>query len=127
MHALHGHRLNPHQEFLMIPVWLDDAKERAHDPRPHGGGPRAPITFPIETVVHVRATPRTRLHHGGVSVRLAHHERPVGVPPGVAGMSRWTNCRWRLTTFNVVCVMDAEDRMANVRVLADTWRLWVAT
>jgi hypothetical protein len=42
-------------------------------------------------------------------------------------MSRWTNCRWRLTTFNVVCVMDAEDRMANVRVLADTWRLWVAT
>jgi hypothetical protein len=40
----------------VIPVWLDDGKERAHDPRPHGGGPRAPITFPIETVIRVRAT-----------------------------------------------------------------------
>jgi hypothetical protein len=54
MHALHGHRVNPHQELLMIPVWLDDAKERAHDPRPHGGGPRRPIAYPIEDAIQIR-------------------------------------------------------------------------
>jgi hypothetical protein len=37
----------------VIPVWLDDAKERAHDPRPHNGQ-RAPIAVPIEDAVRIR-------------------------------------------------------------------------
>jgi hypothetical protein len=38
----------------VIPVWLDDGKERAHDPRPHGGGPRRPIAYPIEDAIQIR-------------------------------------------------------------------------
>ena len=38
----------------MIPVWLDDAKERSHDPRPRDGGPRRPILHPIEETVRTR-------------------------------------------------------------------------
>lgn len=37
----------------MIPVWLDDAKERAHDPRPHDDGPRRPISYPIEETARI--------------------------------------------------------------------------
>jgi hypothetical protein len=38
----------------VIPVWLDDAKEAAHDPRPRDGGPRAPIAHPIEDAIRTR-------------------------------------------------------------------------
>jgi hypothetical protein len=40
-------------------------------------------------------------------------------------MSRWTNCRWELVTFDVTFIMDAGDRMTNAQTHTDVWKFWV--